>query len=414
MNSENPLVSVIIPVYNTEEYLEECLDSLCNQTLQDIEIICINDASNDSTSQILKDYAEKDDRIILIENQFNQGQSISRNKGLEIAHGEYITFLDSDDYLELDAYEKLYGFARNYDHDLVVFDAIRFDDEGTTWRSVLHKKAGYDEIYVKTNIFENKQLIYDTSISKFIKNEFIRDNNFKFLENVLYEDLLFSMEVLCASECLGIYPDVKYHWRVRYGYKKSITQSVSDIKNLKDRLTIINKILDLLNSQSKYQELLDIFYMKLAEIDILQFINQLGSCNDEYEKIMYEEVKPFVLTFPSEVFEKLNGIDRSKYILFLNDDWDDLIVLIQSHKDLNNDIKALKAKNRDLSKAVHQKNKQLKNQKEIIKIEDENKRLIDENESLKEEIKVIKSTSGWFKYKANNIYRRMFKKFDGE
>jgi CDP-glycerol glycerophosphotransferase len=218
------------------------------------------------------------------------------------------------------------------------------------------------------------------------------------------------MEVYCASECIGIYPDVKYRWRVRYGYKKSITQSVSETKNLKDRLTIIYKILDLLNSQSKYQELLDIFYLKLAEIDILQFINQFGSCNDEYEKIMYEEVKPFVLTFPSDVFEKLNGIDRSKYVLFLEDNWDELILLIQSHKNLNNDIKTLKAKNRNLSKLVHQKNKQLKEQKKIIKIVDENERLNNENESLREEIKVIKSTSGWFKYKTNNIYLRLLKK----
>ena len=79
MNGSKALVSVIIPVYNTEEYLEECLDSVCNQTLGDIEIICIDDASNDSSSEILERYARNDDRIILLKNKFNQGQSISRN-----------------------------------------------------------------------------------------------------------------------------------------------------------------------------------------------------------------------------------------------------------------------------------------------------------------------------------------------
>lgn len=409
MNSENPLVSVIIPVYNTEEYLTECLDSVCNQTLEDIEIICINDASQDNSLDVLKDYANKDNRIILIENEFNQGQSISRNKGLDIARGEYIAFLDSDDYMELDSYEKLYDFAKNYNHDLVVYDAIRFDEEGTKWKSVLHKKAGYDKIYVKTNIFENKQLIYDTSISKFIKNEFIKENNFEFLESRLYEDLLFSMEVLCASECLGIYPEVKYNWRVRYGYKKSVTQSVSDVKNLKDRLTIIYKILDLLNSQDRTKDLLDIFYLKLAEIDILQFINQLDSGNDEYKRIMFEEAKPFVLTFPDDVFEKLDGIDRSKYVLFLEDQWDVLIALIQSHKNINRDVKELKAKNRSLIKSVKKKDQQLQKQKNQKLLED-NKKLKDKNKALKDEIKVIKSTAGWFKYKVNNIYLRMFRK----
>jgi CDP-glycerol glycerophosphotransferase len=410
MSSENPLVSVIMPVYNTEEYLRECLDSLCNQTLEDIEIICIDDASTDGSLDILNHYAEKDARIKVLRNLTNNGQSISRNKGLKIAIGEYVTFLDSDDYIERDAYEILYKFAHDYNHDLVVYDAIRFNDDGIKWKSVLHSKAGYDKSYPQTNVFQHEKLIYDTSISKFLRNDFIQENNFKFLENVLYEDLLFSMEVLCASECLGICPEVKYNWRVRYGYKKSVTQSVDDIKNLKDRLTIIHKILELLNSNEKNKKLLNIFYLKLAEIDILQFINELDSCSDEYMDIMYKEVKPFVLNFPIEVFDKLDGIVKVKYLLFLNDQWADLIDLIKSEDNLKTEIKQLKSKNRDLRKTIKKKNLKLKKKTNINYLISINQDLKKKNRALKKEIKTIKTTKGWLKYKINNIYVRIFKK----
>ena len=410
MNGSKALVSVIIPVYNTEEYLEECLDSVCNQTLGDIEIICIDDASNDSSSEILERYARNDDRIILLKNKFNQGQSISRNKGLEIATGEYITFLDSDDLMEHSAYEKLYDFAHDYNHDMVVFDAVRFNDEGVEWKSVLHSKAGYDRVYIQTNVFEHKNLIYDTSISKFIKKDFLDENNFKFIENVLYEDLLFSMEVLCASKSLGVFPDVKYYWRVRYGYKKSVTQSVSEVKNLKDRITIINKTLDILNSNRRNKSLVNVYYLKLAEIDILQFINQLDSCSQEFKRVMCKEVKPLVLNFPIEVFDKLEGMDRVKYILFLNDQWDNLISLIISHKQLNDEIKDLKASNRKLYKSLKKKGDQLNKQRNVNYVLGNNYELNQENKALKREIKVIKSKKGWLKYKTNNIYLRLFKK----
>lgn len=410
MSGKNPLVSIIIPVYNTEEYLEECLDSLCNQTLEDIEIICIDDASNDNSSEILNFYVNMDDRIKLLKNKFNQGQSISRNRGLEIANGEYITFLDSDDLVQKDAYEKLYKFAHDYNHDLVVFDAIRFNDEMIEWKSVLHKKAGYDKVYTQTNVFEHKSLIYDTSISKFIKKDFIKRNDFKFLENVLYEDLLFSMQVLCASTSLGVYPDVKYYWRVRYGYKKSVTQSVSEIKNLKDRITIIDKILDLLNSNEKNRSLLNIFYQKLAEIDILQFIDELDSCSPEYKRIMCEDVKPLVLNFPEEVFDKLDGIDKVKYFLFLNDQLDDLISLVHCHKELDDEIKVLKARNRNLVKSVKNKNDKIQKQRDVNYVLQNNYQLKKENRDLKNEMKVVKSTGGWFKYKVRNVYLRLFKK----
>ena len=112
-------VSVIVPIYNVEPYLRRCLDSLVNQTLKDIEIICINDCSPDKSLAIVKEYAQKDSRIKIINFKKNQGVSAARNSGMKIAKGEYIGFCDTDDYVDLDFYEKLYALTKNKDADIV-------------------------------------------------------------------------------------------------------------------------------------------------------------------------------------------------------------------------------------------------------------------------------------------------------
>ena len=113
----NIKVSIIVPVYNVEKYLRQCLDSLINQTLQEIEIICVDDGSTDNSSNILSDYAQKDSRII-VHRQENQGLANARNAGLKLANGEYIGFLDSDDFVDIDFFEKLYQAASSDNADI--------------------------------------------------------------------------------------------------------------------------------------------------------------------------------------------------------------------------------------------------------------------------------------------------------
>lgn len=113
-----PKISVIIPVYNVEQYLPQCLDSLKNQILSDLEFICINDGSVDGSLDILQAYAAEDHRFVII-NQKNRGQGYARNKGLEAASGEYIGFVDPDDWVEPDMYEQMYNLAEKYNADTV-------------------------------------------------------------------------------------------------------------------------------------------------------------------------------------------------------------------------------------------------------------------------------------------------------
>lgn len=112
-------VSIIVPIYNVEKYLKRCLDSLVNQTLNDIEIICINDGSTDGSLEILNEYGRRDDRIVII-NQENSGLSATRNKGIDIAKGQFIGFVDSDDWVSKDYFEKLYNSAIQNEAEIAV------------------------------------------------------------------------------------------------------------------------------------------------------------------------------------------------------------------------------------------------------------------------------------------------------
>ena len=118
MNKKQPKVSVVVPCYNVEKYLPQCMDSIINQTLKDIEIICVNDGSTDSTLRILQKYAEKDKRIKIID-KANSGYGASMNKGFSEANGEYLGIVESDDWVEPDMFENLYNLAKSNDVDVV-------------------------------------------------------------------------------------------------------------------------------------------------------------------------------------------------------------------------------------------------------------------------------------------------------
>jgi glycosyltransferase involved in cell wall biosynthesis len=130
-------VSVVIPVYNVEDFLEECLDSVVNQTLRDIEIICVNDGSPDDSLRILEEYARRDNRITVI-NQDNAGHAVASNRGIDLAKGEYLYLMDSDDMLKTTALEELYIYAKDKSADFVLFQSNNYSqDENKFYNSAI-------------------------------------------------------------------------------------------------------------------------------------------------------------------------------------------------------------------------------------------------------------------------------------
>ncbi len=197
-------VSVIVPVYNVEKYLSKCLDSILNQTLKDIEIICINDGSSDMSPEILKTYAQKDARIIVL-NQVNKGLGAARNAGIQIAKGEYIGFVDSDDFIDEDFYEKLYLAAVKNNAEIAAAGYERINYKGIKYTDE-RVYTTPEEKYKLTNI---PKACYVWN--KIYKNSDLRMSEIKFREGVFYEDLLFSHQALYFLPKLVTVPGTYYH-----------------------------------------------------------------------------------------------------------------------------------------------------------------------------------------------------------
>ena len=204
-----PKVSVMIPVYNVEKYLSECLDSVVNQTLKDIEIICVNDGSPDGSAKILEEYAQKDNRIKVI-TQENQGLSEARNTGLKIASGEYIAFLDSDDYIDLKFFEQLYKRGIESNSDVVVCENIyRFSGNKQKLFLKVNKEV---ETTVLKEKFECLYLPeYCYACNKIYKRECLTE---RFLKGINFEDVYFTSNVLKQCQKLSVAAGVSYYYRI--------------------------------------------------------------------------------------------------------------------------------------------------------------------------------------------------------
>ena len=204
-----PKVSIIVPVYNVEKYLRKCIDSLINQTLNDIEIICINDGSTDKSLKILKEYKNKDSRIILL-NQENSGQSVARNRGIEIAKGEYLGFVDPDDWIDLDYYEKLYNAASTNDTDIAVGGIIRVT--GIKKKKFLNfeKETLTDNTKLKFELCDVPEKSYIWN--KIYKTQKLKEINLKFEEGRIFEDCIFTPQALFFLGKMVTVPNTYYYY----------------------------------------------------------------------------------------------------------------------------------------------------------------------------------------------------------
>ena len=263
-----PKISVIIPVYNVEKYLRQCLDSVVNQTFRDIEIICVNDGSTDGSLAILEEYSSKDNRIVVI-NQENSGQSAARNNGLRIATGEYIAFLDSDDYMELNLCEIAYQKAKLTDADITMYF---FDTFGEDFLNMSAIDIILDDDIVSRDkkidaINENFNVIWNM----LYKRSFLQNNNILFLENVIFEDVPFSIKCACLCNKIAVIRKRLVHYRIGCGYSTDKKQSEKKIQ----RVEMFRRMIDDLRKtdsspdflvkmyQMKWRDLYSTFYYKI-------------------------------------------------------------------------------------------------------------------------------------------------------
>ncbi len=207
-------VSVIIPVYNVEKYLRQCLDSVVNQTFKDIEIIIVNDCSPDNSLQIIEQYQKKDSRIVLVDLKQNVGLGFARNEGLKVAKGKYVTFIDSDDWVGKDYVRVLYDTVKKYNCDVVSPNFYEYDDitnkfyNGKQPKSLSNIKLSSMQLKQKFLTFE-----YTHYVRKLFDRDFLIKNELLFRINRL-EDILFIWEVIFKTDSYMLINDKLYYYRI--------------------------------------------------------------------------------------------------------------------------------------------------------------------------------------------------------
>ena len=232
------LFSVIIPVYNVERYLKDCLDSVLNQTFADWEAVCVNDGSADGSAAILEAYSAKDNRFRII-TQPNGGLSAARNAGMKEAKGDYILFLDSDDWLESDALETL---ARNLDgEDMLCFSGRRyFEETGSCHAADQLQEKAYSSgmAYYNENALLHRDFAFVCVVLRLYRRQFMLENNLWFKQGIYHEDNLFTPLACYYAQKVKQISDCLYDYRVR---ANSIT-TTSNAKRLHDLMETANTL----------------------------------------------------------------------------------------------------------------------------------------------------------------------------
>lgn len=278
-------ISIILPVYNGEKYIKNAIESVLAQTLTDFELIVINDGSTDSTLSVINRFKDKRIKIIT---QENQGPGASRNNALKIAEGDYIMFLDADDWFKTDAFETAYAEITKYDADLTFFQMINYDDTTQkTYPNDWFELKQFDESFEKRTFHpsETPGSIFDLSVGvcqKIYSHEFLKRINAKFPEGIFFEDMPFFYYVYLKAERISI---IKEHLYFRRKHDESITHVV-DAKFL-DTVAAGQKLIDIFIENEWY----DMYLYDLLAYKINGPRFALRDIDEKYKVELYELIK---------------------------------------------------------------------------------------------------------------------------
>lgn len=336
-------LTIIIPVYNVEKYLRECLESVINQTYKDIEIICINDGSTDSSLEILKEYSKKDNRIKVINKKQHEGVAVARNTGVFYSTCVYITFVDPDDYIALNTYEE--ALKHVYDADIVEFGVTLFGDLNY---KILKADQKYFDLSYKGLKTLNNEIRYNTDVSlcnKIFKRDIIINNNIQFPDGIYYEDTAFYWKYIMFAEKAYFMQDRFYFYRKhsnsimahtynKYNFVKDYIYILKDIYNYWCKIGIFEESVELFTDIFERYFCFSVMYApKCIKADFLNEAFCLASKIFKEKRIQNSTIKALLqkdfdkalephLTFYQRIFSIKNvyvpSIDKKqKYLYFL-------------------------------------------------------------------------------------------------
>lgn len=283
--TEDLKVSIIVPVFNVKDYIDECIQSLLNQDIDEYEIILVNDGSTDGSDKICLKYSDKYSKVKFL-TQKNGGQSSARNHGMTIAKGEYILFVDSDDYISSDACKTLYDAAKKYDVDIVVGDIL--NEKESVENNDKFRWCPAENNRVSTLEFAKDALKYDiydiVPWIRLVKKEFLLSNNISFLEGCYYEDQEYTLRLLTTTE--GTVTKIRFPF---YYYRMDRAGSTTNYASQK-------KAVDFLNVIQHMQKLVDLKDISRSEIQCriigmayFHYINLWLRLESKYQDDLYEQ-----------------------------------------------------------------------------------------------------------------------------
>ncbi len=294
-------LSCIVPIYNSEKYLSKCLDSLTNQTMKNYEVILVDDGSTDNSKKIVDEYIKLYPDKFKYFYQKNMGQASARNLGLKKAEGEYIFFVDSDDYLELDACQKVYECANENDYDILSFELEEELEDGTK------KSSNY---YKFTDVSDDKKYILceTSSVNKIIRKSILIENNLQFVENYIYEDLELIPRLILYTKKVCFIEDKLYHYVIHNNSTMRQKEYNSKLQNI---FFVMNSLKNSLEN-TEYKEELEYLYIEhLLHGAVLRYL--------DYEEGYSEIIKISEImrkNFPKWKKNKYFQIQNIKYKIF--------------------------------------------------------------------------------------------------
>lgn len=303
-----PKVSVIVPIYNVEKYLEKCINSLLSQTLEDIQIILVNDGSKDNSGNISKEYEKNNkDRVIYVEKE-NGGLSDARNYGLKYATGDFIAFLDSDDYIEKNAYEEMYNKAIEENADYVECDFI--------WE--FPNKIRMDKQYPYKNKKEMLSFVRVVAWNKLIKRQLITGNNLEFPKGLRYEDVEFTYKLIPFINKFAYVDKPFIHYVQRKG-------SIANVQNERtaEIFTVLDNVTEFYKKNNIYEKYRDELEYNYARYLLCSSLKRMCKIKDKTirEKLLTESWERLNLNFPNwkeNVILKTVNIGKNKYMRTVN------------------------------------------------------------------------------------------------
>ena len=313
---KKPVISVIVPVYNVEEYLPKCLDSILNQTFSNIEIICVNDGSTDGSRKILEEYKKRDFRIKIVDKK-NGGLSSARNAGMKVATGEFYSFIDSDDWIDKTMLEKLYENMTTLNTDISICAVHQFDetnqkiDDSNPYYTLEFFDKSFDNRVFSYK--ETKPFIMDVCVmawNKLYRRSLIEDCNAEYPEGLIFEDGPFFFSIFFKTDRVSIVREFLYYYRINR--KNSIIQKAG--KKFLDVIDVAELMYSKIKNLPDFEDIKYIFFRKKVE----DFIYRFEHLNKKYKSAFAKKLKKDSSLIKEELFppSMVRGRFTYNYLLF--------------------------------------------------------------------------------------------------